>query len=223
MIADADIDEDEDDSEGTEGSLRKASIDRPPSVYLKDGGGTELMRENTLTIASQRGTTTFPDTVYGAATTQTRLESETADQILWARYANANTASNPNANADTLDASTRTALSRITFTTTHTPHILHAVIRAISRLSLPDASSSPQNHGKGKLVVVAGRSRRMAVESHAEEMKVLEGEYRAAGGGGAVNGEVRKTVGDVVGAVMLAGVARRASLVVMQAGLESEV
>jgi len=64
-------------------------------------------------------------------------------------------------------------------------------------------------------IVVVGRSRRLAVENHHTELRTLEEEH------GAVRADVRKTVGDVGTAFVMAGI--NASLLVMQAsGIHSE-
>jgi hypothetical protein len=129
----------------------------------------------------------FPDTMYGNATTQTRLQSETADFISWARY------TTPLADTPFRDDSD--ALSRATFEKLASPTPLHA---ALKRARL-------QNHP----VVVVGRSRRLAVEDHHAELRALEAEH------GAVRADVRKTVGDVGAAFVMAGI--DTNLLVMQA------
>ena len=50
---------------------------------------------------------------------------------------------------------------------------------------------------KTRLVVVTGRSRRLAVENHEGELKELMEEY------GSVGSEVRKTIGDVATAFVV--------------------
>ncbi|KAI0059628.1 hypothetical protein BV25DRAFT_1060362 [Artomyces pyxidatus] len=149
----------------------------------------ENARINGLTIASMAG---FPDTVYGHENTQTRLQSETADNISWARYAS------PSADTDNNPA-LLSALSRIEFQNLVTPVPLHAAIQKAT------ATAASQN----RLLVVMGRSRRLAVESHHHELKELMEEH------GGVGSEVNKTVGDVATAFVLAGV--NSGLIVMQA------
>lgn len=138
-------------------------------------------------------TTGFPDTMYGNATTQTRLQSETADGITWARYA---TAANAAAEAEDRRRALRDALSRVTFEDLASPIPLHTALHRARMLQRP-------------AVVVAGRSRRLAVEDHHAELRALEAEY------GAVRGDMRKTVGDVGTAFVMAGI--DANLLVMQA------
>jgi len=147
-------------------------------------------------------TTGFPDTMYGNATTQTRLQSETADSITWARYASA---SSPQ---DSEDGGRRAscgelseALSRVAFEELASPEPLHA---ALHRARLLQRS----------VIVVVGRSRRLAVEDHHAELGALEAEQHGAGAV-PVRADVRKTVGDVGTAFVMAGI--DANLLVMQA------
>ncbi len=73
-----------------------------------------------------------------------------------------------------------------------TPLPLHAAIQQASDVIgyLPGT----------KVVIVAGRSRRLAVENHRSELRDLMLER------GAVGAEVRKTIGDVATAFVVAGV-----------------
>src|SRR5579863_5488867 len=133
-------------------------------------------------------TSGFPDTMYGKMTTQTRLQSQTADGITWARYAT------PSAPAPG-DAE---ALSRVTFEELAGPDPLHAALHRVRLLERP-------------VVVVVGRSRWLAVEDHHAELRALEAEH----GGTAMRADLRKTVGDVGTAFVMAGI--DANLLVMQA------
>lgn len=83
------------------------------------------------------------------------------------------------------------------------PTPLHAVIDEV-HTQLGRAATAGQ-----RVIVVLGRSRRMAVEDHHVELKGLVEAH------GAVGGEVRKTIGDVATALVVAGC--DAGLVVMQA------
>ena len=138
----------------------------------------------------------FPDTVYGQATTQTRLQSETADNVMWSRYALHSTEEPATPLTD--------ALSRIKFLEVATPVPLHAAVQSASSQleSLAERRSL-------RLLIVAGRSRRLAVENHQQELKMLMEEH------GSVGNEVRKTVGDVATAFVVAGC--KAGIVVIQA------
>jgi hypothetical protein len=136
--------------------------------------------------------------MYGNATTQTRMQSETADSMTWARYAPARD--------DDGGAPRRTggnvfgeALSRVTFEDLVSPEPLHAALHRARLLHPP-------------LVVVLGRSRRLAVEDHNAELRALDTEHGATA---QVRADVRKTVGDVGTAFVMAGI--DANLLVMQA------
>jgi hypothetical protein len=110
-----------------------------------------------------------------------------------------------------------TALSRIEFRELATPIPLHAAIQEANLLAEFHISGNDGSKG-GRLLVVTGRSRRLAVESHRDEMKELMEEYSSNSGSGSygrVGSEVRKTLGDVASAFVLAGVG--SGVVVMQA------
>ena len=141
-------------------------------------------------------TTGFPDTMYGNATTQTRLQSQTADSITWARYASTSTAPSPE-NGE--------ALPRVTFEELASPDPLHAALHRVRMLPRP-------------VVVVVGRSRRLAVEDYHAELRALGAEHGSA----PVHSDVHKTIGDVGTAFVMTGIG--ANLLVMQAssGTRSE-
>ena len=134
-------------------------------------------------------TTGFPDTMYGNATTQTRMQSLTADDVTWARYT-----------TPLADPPFRDARSRATFEKLASPVPLHAVLKRV-RLQ--------QQQQQHSVMVVVGRSRRLAMENHHAELRALETEY------GAVRVDVRKTVGDVGTSFVMAGI--DTNLLVMQA------
>lgn len=133
--------------------------------------------------------------MYGHATTQTRLQSETADNVTWSRYASHSSEEPVTPLTD--------ALSRVEFLELNTPLPLHAAVQsAISQIeSLKEKRS--------RLLIVAGRSRRLAVENHQQELKELMEEH------GSVGNEVKKTVGDVATAFVVFGC--KAGIVVVQA------
>jgi len=191
----------------------QAEVSAPEAVYIArdDDKAEENVRVNVATIATLRSvctftsnvayhpeltvvghqmTTGFPDTMYGNATTQTRLQSQTADGITWARYASTSTAPSPEDGE---------ALSRVTFEELASPDPLHAALRRVRMLP-------PR-----PVVVVVGRSRRLAVEDYHAELRALEAEHGAA----PVHLDVRKTIGDVGTAFMMTGI--DANLLVMQA------
>ena len=144
----------------------------------------------------QLQTTAYVDTFYGQLTTQTRLQSETADSITWGRYSRAGaTEVRPTRVID--------ALTRIEFMELPTPTPLHAIAERADALGTRAAKD------ERNLVVVVGRSRRLAVEDHQKELKELVEKH------GGIANEVRKTAGDVATALVVSGCS--ASLVVLQA------
>lgn len=134
------------------------------------------------------------DTVYGQHNTQTRLASDTADNILWDQYTRAS-APRP--------ANVASALSRMTFLTesTSTP------LRRVTEMVKAEAAASQAD--SKTLIVLAGRSRRMAVESLGAELRTLTSD------GSSISSSVPKTLGDVGAALVAAGV--NASLLILQA------
>lgn len=145
-------------------------------------------------------TTGFPDTVYGQATIQTRLQSDTADNLSWSRYASPPSEQHP--------AHLAEPLSRIDFVELQTPIPLHAIVnRAAAQFDLLVEQRS-------RLLVVVGRSRRLAVESHRAELKELMEEHSSVGN------EVKKTIGDVATSFVVSGC--KAGLVVIQAAAPAE-
>ena len=140
----------------------------------------------------------FPDTVYPNANTQTRLESDTADNIAWARH------SAPQVRTSAHD--------RINFLHRATPAPIRSLIGMIDE-DLQDK----------RLIVAVGRARRLAVQSHQDELSVLfHGRGHASGTGGGSASEVRKTVGDVAAGILVGSQSTNpAALIVLQAAEES--
>ncbi|KAF8645928.1 hypothetical protein AX16_007472 [Volvariella volvacea WC 439] len=131
------------------------------------------------------------DTVYGPQSTQTRMQSDTADNILWARYTNPDSASPQ-----------LPALGRITFSTQQTTHPLRTIL---------DIATQQHSSLEGKtLLIVAGRSRRMAPESHTAELTKLIAES-----GSTIASTVPRTLGDVGAALVATNT--HASIIIMQA------
>ena len=130
------------------------------------------------------------------------MQSETADGVTWARYVPPQLESLKEAPmAAASDRALADALSRVTFEELTSPTPLQAAMQHAGTL--------------GPAIVVVGRSRRLAVENHHAELRTLEEQH------GAVRADVRKTVGDVGTAFVMAGI--NASLLVMQAsGIHSE-
>jgi hypothetical protein len=141
---------------------------------------------NSQTVAS----TAFPDTVYGPATTTSRLQSKTADGVAWERYAS------PGARAQA-EPALAVALARVAFSELATPSPLRAAVQR---------GGAARANGARPLVVL-GRSRRLAAEDHTAELRAMGRER--------IGSEVRKTVGDVATAFVLEGV--RTGILVMQA------
>lgn len=137
----------------------------------------------------------FPDTVYGALNMQTALASDTADNLLWATLT-----TDAKLTADAAPEFAP-ALARIAFAEEHAAKPLRAVVELAARRAPAGV----------RTVVVAGRSRRMAVESHHAELLELGAERRGA----TVAAEVSKTLGDVACGFVVAG--SSASLLVVQA------
>ncbi|KAI0082517.1 hypothetical protein K474DRAFT_1633757 [Panus rudis PR-1116 ss-1] len=136
--------------------------------------------------------TTLGDTVYGPNNTHTRLQSDTADNILWEQY----TGGTATGVAD--------ALSRISFTQENSSKPLHTV------LDMASNTISQYTRQNRRVMVVTGRSRRMAPESHVSELRSLITERNISMGS-----EVPKTLG-AVGAAFVATNANT-SLLVLQA------
>ncbi|KAJ7265478.1 potassium:hydrogen antiporter [Mycena haematopus] len=139
-----------------------------------------------------------PDTVYGQHNTQTRLVSDTADHILWDRF------TVPSSSRKEIETE---ALSRVTFTTQDTEQPLHKIVELV------DIQSRKFSAGKN-FVVMLGRSRRMAVESHKKELQKL-----VVSQGTAIGSSVAKTVGDVGAALVASG--SSSSLLVLQAAIST--
>ncbi|KAK7457833.1 K(+)/H(+) antiporter [Stygiomarasmius scandens] len=197
-----------------EGSLLE--VEAPEAVHVdgekekdKVAMGVPLGEPVMTTVASNiHG---FPDTIYGAHNTETRLQSETADNIAWARYAS------PTPGNNASNSASKAALGRMSFTEVGSPVPLHVVVTEAKKVLEPQ--NQTQNQGQQqqrqskKLIVVTGRSRRLAVENHTQELKNIVEEYRAMEKSGLTGGrtaahlgwEVRKTIGDVAAACVVAG------------------
>ncbi|KIL00203.1 hypothetical protein PAXRUDRAFT_821906 [Paxillus rubicundulus Ve08.2h10] len=132
------------------------------------------------------------DTVYGQPTT--RLQSETANSMTWSKYAS------PTFENEGSSPFLRSALSRIHFSVLSVSAPLHAAIKR--------ASGIRETHQR--LVIVAGRSRQLATENHHAELEQLFEEHWTVD-----HGVLRKTIGDVATAMVVAGSA--SAMVVLQA------
>lgn len=151
-------------------------------------------KESLVSVGEKAGeAAAFPNTVYSQQGTHVRLESDTADNVLWDRVGS----SNPSFGDEV-----RAALTRISFRTESAPHPLHRMLELVG--SEASQTSKP-------VLVVAGRSRRMAVESHTRELRQLGAEHNAP------FTEISKMFGDVASAFVVAG--GNVSLIVTQATL----
>ncbi len=138
------------------------------------------------------------DTIYGQHSTQTRLASDTADNLLWSKYTYT---SSPHFHHPNITS----ALSRITFRTENASKPLQHVVQ----LAKEEASTAIARSGK-TIVVLAGRSRRLAVEELGGELRGITSEAASA-----IGSSVPKTLGDVGAALVATHV--NASLLVLQA------
>ncbi|THH14981.1 hypothetical protein EW146_g5432 [Bondarzewia mesenterica] len=168
--------------------IRKTDLDNTSSVKSEDTKSSV-----NLPSLSYGNTMNLSDTIYAPHNTQTRLQSETADNILWSQLATSSS-------GDSYSPDVASALTRITFTEELTLKPLHRTIE----LAIQHSQSTRP------LFVVAGRSRCMGVESHQVELRQLMAEK-----GISVASEAPRTLGDVAAAFVAAGA--NVSLVVLQA------
>ncbi|OSC97499.1 hypothetical protein PYCCODRAFT_1377092 [Trametes coccinea BRFM310] len=169
--------------------LAGSSSMEKPQIVSDERAGESTIHHNTM----------FPDTVYAHNTTQTRLQSETADNIAWSRY------THPDASSDPALAP---ALSRMVFSEVATP----APLRYIIKQALGMSQNALEE--RSRLLILAGRSRRMAVENHHAELKSVMEEH------GGVANEVKRTVGDVATSLVVSGCL--ASVIVFQAMVSAQ-
>lgn len=132
----------------------------------------------------------FPDTVYAQRDTQTRLASDTADNLLWERYSTG--------------AAPEVAVGRMTFAREMASRPLHAALEAAARAFRAHKAARP--------MVVVGRSRRLAVEAHSAELKELLAERNATV---TMGSDLVKALGDLGTAVVASD--SSTSLLVLQA------
>ncbi|KAF8592107.1 potassium:hydrogen antiporter [Ramaria rubella] len=180
--------------------------------FHRSGGNLEATRSNDLTDKGREGNALtvqsaigFPDTIYPSTNTQTRMASETADNILWSRFAHPNaTSSAP------LTPQVHALLSRVHFSETSSSTPLQAVIqRAASEAKT--ASESWKS-----LLLVVGRARRLAVESHYAELDNIISEQPHA----LISSDVTRTIGEVAAGLVASGT-NASGMLVMQAALTS--
>jgi len=163
---------------------------RPPAAYFP--GTVQSTFDGTIGGPAAANTVTqFPDTVYAAHTTATRLQNQTADEMAWEKF--------------TSDSSSYQATHNVEFTSIHSPTPLKA-FQTVTRTIQSQADTT------GRLLIVIGRSRRLAVESHHSELAGIIKEV----GHGHLSSEFRKTIGDVASALVVGGIG--ADMLVLQAG-----
>jgi len=124
------------------------------------------------------------------------LQSDTADNVTWGLYAGGR-------ESDGVSEVVKEALTRVEFSGMGTPKPLHAIVERVNEIV--DAMSER----KTRVLVMVGRSRRLAVECHSAELKEV---MRS---GKSVGAEARRTIGDVGTALVVSGV--KAGVVVLQA------
>ncbi|PVG00014.1 hypothetical protein CPB86DRAFT_730345 [Serendipita vermifera] len=150
-----------------------------------------------ISVLSQSG---FPDTLYAPPTTQTRMESQTADHLALSRFV-----APPGGQRAALPRPIEDALSRVKFEDMVTATPLHTLIE---RANTESATNK-------KLLIVCGRSRRMATESHHAELRTIVQENAAKGV--SIGGDISRTVGEIATACLSSAV--KANLLVIQAAL----
>jgi hypothetical protein len=176
---------------------------------IEDDTQTPIETETDLSKAHVPGNTVmstsgFPDTIYAPPTTQTRMESENADNLIFSRYV-------PNTGdaAPALPTRVKDALKRITFDVVSTAAPLRETIE------YANAAQPATGDKKRNLLVLVGRGRRMAAESHHAEIRLITQGHAAKGGMG-IGGETLRALGDVATAMLLG---TKASVLVMQASM----
>jgi len=157
-----------------------------------DGGSVHTVGDKS--VFHYGDTVAFPNTIYSQQDTQVRIQSNTADNILWDRLTSPNSS---------FSQGVREALNHISFQRESAVRPLHRMLELAGSAS---RTSKP-------LLVVAGRSRRMAVESHQRELHDLVSERNTS-----LESEVAKTFGDVASTFVVAG--SNVSLIVTQATLQ---
>ncbi|KAH6906820.1 potassium:hydrogen antiporter [Coprinopsis sp. MPI-PUGE-AT-0042] len=162
---------------GVSATVSGSTVEAPTSP-----GVPGASNPNALTVAAA-------DTVYGALTTTARLASDTEDNLIWERYTGT---------SSTHSGAISSALTKITFSTMSTENPLHKVVELVNA----EATQTMARRDGKTVIVIAGRSRRLAVESLGSELRKIIS-------------ETNSLLGDV-GAALVATNAN-ASLLIMQA------
>ncbi|KAF8511629.1 Sodium/hydrogen exchanger family-domain-containing protein [Hysterangium stoloniferum] len=165
-----------------------ATIVRVTKSVNSQGANTETVASTETPENSKVGAAAFADTIYAPQNTQTRIASDTADNIVWLRYAKHATAPHSQ-----LSPQARSAMRRITFSETSSPLPLR------STLELAAKEASGVANASKSLLLVSGRGRRFTPESHRAELDSILAEQSS------VNADVAKTVGEVGAGFMAAG------------------
>ncbi|KAI0825487.1 hypothetical protein BC629DRAFT_1586398 [Irpex lacteus] len=141
---------DDDDMTPARGkTIHSVKGDAGPPRSMMGSGRREEERRNTM-----ESRTAFPDTQYGHQTTQTRLQSETADQIICQRC------SAPTSDTESFDSTTNDALSCIEWQDVRSANPLRSAVEIAKGLEPSTVER------RSRLLIIAGRSRRLAAENH---------------------------------------------------------
>ncbi|KAI0062943.1 cation/H+ exchanger [Artomyces pyxidatus] len=175
-----------------------ATVLRVERTDIKDVISTEDVKHETAFIA-HGSTLALPDTVYAQRDTQTRLQSDTMDDLVWTRFTSQTAQHSPDF---------ASALTRITFEHEYTSYPLHTMLDRAAE----DAKRRASTGTTKPLLVVAGRSRRMAAESHDAELRQLLSEHNAS-----LGSEAPKTFGEVATAFLATDV--NVSMIVLQSSV----
>ncbi|KAG2008708.1 potassium:hydrogen antiporter [Coprinopsis cinerea AmutBmut pab1-1] len=177
-------------------------IQRAEEGVVSEEKDTPLVSPGPTSPGANHLTVAAADTVYGQLSTQARLASDTEDNLIWERYAGTSTTHSP---------TIASALTKIAFSTQASSQPLHTVIE----LAKSEAAKVEADPKLSKtMIVLAGRSRRMAVEALGPELRRIVSET-----GAGVGSSAPKTLGDVGAALVATGV--NASLLIMQAAVGS--
>lgn len=176
---------------------------------VKGEAGRNIRRLNEMTVHAGVPTT---DTVYGTTTAAGRLQSETADNLLWRKYFKEDDESQDRQ----LDVEAD-VLGRIQSETVSSVVPLHTIVKRARQII---------SCATGPVLVMSGRSRRGA-DSHAAELSQLlkekldqpaESSTEDVSRLGVVaSSEVRKSLGDLASAVLGSGLG--VDMLVIQAGV----
>ncbi|KZT60166.1 hypothetical protein CALCODRAFT_480889 [Calocera cornea HHB12733] len=182
--------------------VRVTKSDLPTEVDLETPAPTHQTDKDNIASTLNAGmtmhSTHYPDTVYGQNTTQFRIASSAADDIAWETFAR------PSGETAPRSAFLEEALTRVAFTTLTSSQPLHLLAQR--------AHQEERDAGSWKsLVIIVGRGRRLATESHHGELNQMLVEH---GRDTSINSDIRKTIGDVASAFVISG--SKASLLVMQ-------